>query len=227
MIRTAEDAIYALSERTYDNRKQLRQQNLQRRNQVTDLYGVVFHAQGDADNPAEFYISISPDLAYYERFQFKLNIQPYLANVKGGTTNTAVTVNTTSLSVSGSSVSPNPHGHTSPSHGHTVVSGITSTSMSAQNFSVKIDNENITPYLMDQHGGDWIDGTGLFPSKDLEDEIDNFYDVLDVASMLMAEGNETKKTNLLKPGFKKVEVIGDGFFSVDLFLYVKYSFTNQ
>lgn len=230
MIRTAEDAIYALSERTTENRKQLRQQNLQRRSQITDLYGVVFHAQGDANHDAEFYISVSPDLQYYERFQFKLNIQPYLATVTGATTQTSAVVENTALTVAGGSITPNPHGHTSPAHGHTVVKGISQANMNATQFSISMDDVSITEYLMEQHGGDWIDGTGLFPQGSISasDDIEEFYDILDVASVMMAEtGGEDKKTKLLRPGFKKMKISGNGFFSVDLYLYLKYSFTNQ
>lgn len=230
MIRTAEDAIYALSERTTENRKQLRQQNLQRRSQITDLYGTVLHAQGDANNPAEFYISVSPDLQYYERFQFKLNIQPYLAAVTGATEQTSINIGNTSLTVAQGAITPNPHTHTNAAHTHTVVKGISKANMSADTFSISVDGVPITEYLIEQHGGDWIEGVGLYPGEAISDDndIEDFYDILDVASVMMAEsGGEAKKTKLLRPGFKKVAISGNGFFSVDMYLYLKYSFNNQ
>lgn len=227
MIRTIEEAIIANSERAYDNRQNLRRKDLQRRNQVTDLYGDVFHAQGDATNPARFYISVSPDLIYYERFQFKLEIQPFTASVKGATTNTAVTIEKTSLSGTDGSISPNPHGHTSPAHGHTIVNGVSKTNVNADTFRFIVDGIDITPYLMEQHGGDWIEGEGLYPTTGLDEDVENFYDLLDVATLLVAEGKEEQKTKLLAPGFKKVEIDGNGFFGVDLFLYLKYPHLNR
>ena len=222
MIKTMEQAVIANSERSYDNRRNIRQKDLQRRNQVTDLYGIPFTRQGDAGNDAVFYISISPDLVYYERFQFKLAIQSFTANVKGATVGTAATIENTSLSVSGGSISPNPHGHTSPAHTHTLVNGITQTQVTADQFTMSVDGIDITPYLAEQHGGDWVDGEGLWPTPDLDDDIEDFYDLLDVASLMEAEQSGYRES-LLKPGFKEVRIGSNGPFSVTLYLYTKYN----
>lgn len=68
-------AIEMVAERTSENRSELRKSRFQRRTEFTDLYGVPFYAESDDNNKAEFYISISPDLVYFLRFQFKLDIQ--------------------------------------------------------------------------------------------------------------------------------------------------------
>ena len=72
---TYEEALNRIAEVTKDSRDELRKSRLQRRTEFTDLNGVPFVAQGDADHPAQFYISISPDLVYFLRFQFKLHIK--------------------------------------------------------------------------------------------------------------------------------------------------------
>lgn len=69
-----ERSIAILAERTTDNRKDISQKNRQRRNQVTDLYGVEYQRDGSSGNPATFWISISTDMLYLERFQCKIMI---------------------------------------------------------------------------------------------------------------------------------------------------------
>lgn len=71
-----------LAEKTYDLKKNMSEKDKQRRNQVVDLYGVDFyresHLTSDGEHLASIWVSISPDLVYYERFQFKL----YIANTE-------------------------------------------------------------------------------------------------------------------------------------------------
>lgn len=70
---TYEEALNRIAERTSDNVRELRKSRFQRRTEFTDLYGIPFYFESDNDR-AEFYISISPDLVYFMRFQFKLQI---------------------------------------------------------------------------------------------------------------------------------------------------------
>lgn len=219
------DAIVKLAEKTVDNSQVLKKTRLQRRTEFTDLYGVPFTAQGDANNPATFYISISPDLVYYLRFQFKLHIQPFTSTVTGGTGSATVTVNDRSLSVSGSSVSPNPHSHTTQSHTHNIINGITVEHTAADDFRVLVDGIDITAYLIAQQDGEWIEGEGIYPSDELVDdeEIPNSYDLLEVASTMYAEGNEEDAETILKPEFKEISVASNAPFAVTLYLYCKHS----
>lgn len=220
---TAESFLNRLAEKTVDNTNQLRRGVQQRRNGMEDLYGVVFDAAGDANYPASFYISISPDLVYYERFAFKFIIKPYQTRVTGGTTSSLVTVNGTSLSVSDESVSPNPHSHSTQYHSHTVIKGISEINTYSSQWSVKINNVDITDYLIEQHNGAWMNGEGIYPSENMTD----FYDILDVACMLNAEGETEKRDKLLVPGFKKVEIFSNAHFCVQAYLYLKLSHVNR
>jgi len=74
---TFESAVNRLAERVSDVSQESRNIRLQRRNQVVDIYGMEFTRQGDIEKPASFYISISPDLIYFERFEFKVIIESF------------------------------------------------------------------------------------------------------------------------------------------------------
>ena len=81
---TFESAINRLAERTADRREESRNVGLQRRNQVVDIHGMEFTRQGDGvDRPAIFHISISPDLIYFERFEFKIIIESFRIPIIG------------------------------------------------------------------------------------------------------------------------------------------------
>lgn len=221
-IMTYEQYLNRLAEKTYDNTKQLRQSTLQRRNGMEDLYGVMFSADGDAENPATFYISLSPDFVYLQRFAFKFVIKPYSTTIKGGTSSVVVDVKPTNLSVSGDSITPNPHEHGTEPHTHNIINGKAFVPTTSTYWRVKIDGVDITAELIEQHDGEWINGEGIFPNNRLED-VEDFYDILDVASLLDAQGRTADREKILYPRFKKVEIVSDAPFSVDSYLYVKYS----
>lgn len=194
---TYEKALGIVAERTYDNRMDIRQKNVQRRNSFVDLYGIPHYAKSDEDNKATFYVSISQDYIYLNRFQFRLS----MLKVKGG------------------------------------------------NFRVFIENEEITDYLKEQQGGDWIEDEGLYPldltdedpstvDDDLNDDEYSYYDILDIAQVIQAEANtktdedektalEKKRRSLLKAGFKKIEITSDASFEVTMYLYLKLSNMNR
>lgn len=222
-----DEALARISERTADNYQYMKENLRQRRNQVTDLYGVEFYRQADGGSPAEFYISVSPDMVYLERFQFKLIIQPFMSTVAaGGVQSTTVQVNTTSLSVTEDGndykVTPNPHRHTTVAHSHNITGGVALTPTTADDFEVWIDGVDVTPYLMAQYGS-WISGQGVFPSAKIGED----YDILEVASDLVAEGDKSAADKLLRPGYKKVEIKSSSPFSVVMVLYLKLSHLNR
>lgn len=249
MILTLEQYLNRLAEKSVDNTKQLRKQVQQRRNGMEDLYGIEFTHNGDATHPATFYVSVSPDLVYYERFAFKFIIEPFASSVAGvSLTGSGMTIGETSLSVSGSgggssvisgtstlddpsvggAITPNPHTHTASSGAMSADAnyGINKISTSSAEWRVEIADVDITEYLIEQHDGAWINGQGIYPTNRVEDKED-FYDILDVACMLNAEGRTSDKNKLLAPGFKKVEVYSDAPFGLTAFLYLKYSHLNR
>lgn len=239
---TYAQALNRVAEVTKNNKDELRKSRLQRRTEFTDLNGVPFVAQGDATHPAQFYISISPDLVYFLRFQFKLHIQPLISTVTGGggsissvdpteldfNTETKVLSNSSTLEVSSDGVSPNPHSHTASGSGGGVQYGIKYIHTTSDNFTVKIHGIDITDYLIEQQDGDWIDGEGVYPTNKNEDDTD-YYDVLQVAT-LMYNGSESDKDDaqkLLKPEFKLMEIESDAPFRVTMYLYCKYSVVGR
>ena len=196
---TYERALGIVAERTHDNRKDIRQKNLQRRNPVTDLYGIPHYAEGSANDPALFYISVSKDFTYYNRFQFRLAVK------------CADSVGNFKISMSDTS---------------------------------NLWSIDLTDYLQEQHGGDWIEGTGLYPQDfqddptDEDETVDDYYDILDVAQVIQAEMESTsdedekkaldvKRRRLLMPGFKEIKIEADGNFTVTLYLYLKYASVNR
>lgn len=215
-----------LSEKTLDNTRQLKRDLHQRRNGMEDLYGVCFSANGDAQNPASFYISLSPDYVYLERFSFKFVIKPFTTTIKGGTDSAVVQVDNTSLSTIGSSISPNPHTHGTQPHTHNVVNGVAFVNTTSSNWRVKIDGIDITPYLIAQHNGAWISGEGIYPTNQLTD-VEDFYDILEVCDVLTDEGRIAERDQILASTFKKVEIVSDAPFGVDAYLYLKYPHSNR
>lgn len=224
---TYDEILNRLAERTSDNTKQLRRGVQQRRNGMEDLYGVMFSADGDEDAPATFYISLSPDMVYLQRFAFKFVIKPFATTVKGGSTSATVIVEGTELLFNEEQLLvPNPHTHLTLPHTHNMTSGKTFIDTTSDYWRVKIDGIDITAYLREQHNNQWIDGEGIYPTNRLEDQED-FYDILDVCSMMIANGESTKADKILEPKFKKVEIVSDAPFSIDAYLYLKYSHMNR
>lgn len=244
MIRTYDDAISAIAERTHENTQAIKRMKTQRRVSFVDLYGIPFSVQGDANYPATFYISMSPDLVYYERFAFKIVIESFTSTVTGvdggsivigdttlsggGTYSADIISGTSTLddSSSGGGITPNPHTHPVTGDLGGLTYGIKKQATASQNWRLLIHDVDVTAYLMEQQDGEWINGEGIFPSKNLKGEED-MYDILDVACMLEAEGNTTDRDKLLMPEFKKVEIISDSPFKATMHLYLKYSHLNR
>ena len=222
MILTEEQLLFRAVERTAANHEDIKQKNRQRRNQVTDIYGVEYTRQGDSNTPATFYLPVSPASAYLERFSFKLIIQPFSSTAGSGTESATVDVNNRSLSISGSSISPNPHDHSTQPHTHNLVSGIALTHTTATDFRVAIEGIDVTPYLMAQYG-EWIDGEGVYPSM----EIDEDYDILEVASDFEAEGRTSDVNKLVRSGYKPVTITSNAPFQVTMVVWIRFSHVNR
>ena len=224
-LRKANAIQQRMAERIIDGLQHDRQNQNQRRNQVVDLYGVEYTRQGDSSNPATFYISVSPDMVYYERFEFKIIVQPFSIPIAGGSTdftNINVEVANRSLSTNGSSITPNPHNHsatvTPNPHSHNISAGVTQSSGAVNDFEIWIEDIDMTPYLKAQFPDEWINGDGVFPSNALDK-----YDVLKAAGFLPS----WQQGIVLTPGFKKVELRAKGTFSVSLINYLKLSHVNR
>lgn len=226
-----------LSEKTLDNSRQLKRDVHQRRNGMEDLYGVCFTSNGDANNPATFYISLSPDYVYLERFAFKFVIKPYTSSVAGASGGGGAS-SPTSLEVDSEvengtstlteSIYPNPHIHSGGGGSTTLNYGVHKISTSSSSWRVRIDGIDITSYLEAQHGtSPLFTGEGIYPSQSLK-SIHDFYDILEVCDVLTDEGRTAERDQILDPSLmKKVEVVSDAPFGVDLYLYVKLPHLNR
>lgn len=240
---TYEEYLNMLSERVLDNSRQIRHDKHQRRNGMEDLYGVCFSANGDANHPATFYISLSPDYGYLERFAFKFVIKPYTSSVAGVSGGGEMTIGETELSGGGSGeyiiggtstlaedssgISPNPHTHSASGSIGGLDYGVHKVNTTSTTWSVKIDGIDITPYLIAQHDGEWISGEGIYPNTKLEDDIENFYDILEVCDVLTSEGETAKREQILRSRFKPIQIGSDKPFGIDCYMYLKYSHTNR
>ncbi len=233
MARTVstEKFLNTLAERTVDNTRLLKRDINQRRNGMEDLYGVAFTEYGDASNPASFYISISPDMVYLERFAFKFVIEPYQTTVTGGTDNAIVQVNNRSLSINNDAITPNPHNHSTEPHTHNLITGKSFVHTTSTYWEVWIAGVNITDYLREQVSNipnGWLGqkGEDIYPNTRLDDVI-YFYDILDVASVMDAQGRTEEREKLLIPEMKKVEIKSDAPFGIQAYLYLKLSHVNR
>ncbi|MEE0897440.1 MAG: hypothetical protein U0L88_07415 [Acutalibacteraceae bacterium] len=250
---TLDQYLNALSERTLDNTRQLKRDVHQRRNGMEDLYGVCFSANGDASHPARFYISLSPDYVYLQRFAFKFVIKPYRSTVSGVSgsgsleideTSLSVSVNETSDVISGTStladtangsVTPNPHKHTATGDLGGLSYGVKEIDTASTNWRIKVSGVDITPYLKEQQDIDpsdpLFDMSGaterVFPNTQLKEDVENFYDILDVASVMYAEGETENAEELLKSEFKRVEIFSNQPFGCDAYVYMKYCMLNR
>lgn len=195
-------ALNILSENVYDLKRKSKRQNLQRRNGNVDIYGYEFYRQGDVNAPAEFGISISQDLVYFERFEFKLIIQPFLSSVSGAG------MSPVDLQINGNNqIVPNPHTHA-------LTAGISSSASATSGYRIEIEGIDLTAHFMAQFDGEWINGEGIYPRDDLSN-----YDVLKACGYLSDEDRH----KILSAGYKKIRIYANAPFNVTLVNYLKYS----
>jgi len=193
---TLDSAINRIAERTVENRRFWKQAINQRRNTFVDIYSVPYELKyqgksGD-DYIYETHISISPDMEYYERFLFKLEVH------------TASTIDDFEVDYG---FLPNEEGVTR--------------------------FVDITDYLIVQNGDldDWITGDGFYPTEAEDEETPyeaDFFNMLEVADSLMAEGRESDKNRLTRSGMHIMRVKSDvRLDSVTALLFLKYSVVNR
>lgn len=219
---TQDEFLSRVAERVVDNKGLLSRGLRQRRNQAVDLMGIEYTRQGGAGIPASFYISISPDMVYVERLEFKLIVQPFTSTSGVSTGVTIPQLQPTELTITGGQITPNPHTHQFVGHTHGVTAGIVQTPTTASDFRVYVEGVDISAYLMAQHGA-WIDGEGVYPDLN----INKNYDLLEVASDMYAEGRKTEGDMLVRSGYKRVDVTSTELFSATLVLYSKISHMNR
>lgn len=243
---TIDEYLNSLSERVIDNTRQLKRDTRQRRNGMEDLYGICFSANGDANYPARFYVSLSPDYVYLEQFAFKFVIKPYTSSV-AGVDSGSISIGETELSVGGDGeyvadgtstlsgsvgeIDPNPHTHETSGSIGGLTYGIKKINTSSTHWEVWIGGVNITDYLRVQHSdydNHWLGekGMNVYPNNELGHPED-FYDILEVCDLLTDEGEIEKREKILEPKFLEVEVKSDAPFGLDAYLYLKYPHTNR
>lgn len=256
MRMTIDEALNRIAERAYANKQDIRQQNVLRRNQVVDLYGVEYTRQGDNNNPASFYISISPDLVYLERFEFKLIIQPFLSTGGSSTTGTSLSITD---SGGGNTLIIN-------SNGDYDLTGY-------DNVIVNVGSDDEVPVMGKSDGTGGSSQYGVNPNPhshginagittvptDATDfrvliegidvtaylmaqhggawiagqgiypslKIGDNYDILEVAGDLIDEGRDADAQKLTRPGYKSVQITSAKPFQVTLVLYLKLSHINR
>lgn len=213
MINSLSDALSVVAEKTYDNTRSIKKGNRQRRDEFVDLYGIEFTKNGSADSPAVFHVSVSGDAAYLERFQFKIVIESFQVMAD-------MALTSTSLSITGNdNISPNPHNHQ-------LVAGVTNIPVTSDDFEVECEGIDITPYLRAQcedNDWNWFDGEGVYPSTELEQS----FDLLQVACDMKAEGNDDDADKILRQGWKPIKLRGSEPFSATMVLYLKYQHMNR
>ena len=88
MILTQDQFVSRIAERVVDSRQLLAQDLKQRRDQVVDIQGVEYHRSmfmepGTPIPIARIPIAVSPDLIYWERFEFKISVYAASQGVDG------------------------------------------------------------------------------------------------------------------------------------------------
>lgn len=227
------EAITKVAKRTNAVSKDARQKNRQRRNKIVELYGIPYIGFGDADHPAEISIAISPGLVYYEQYAFKVEIAPFLSTTKATTGSATVDVNSATVSST-----PSSHDHTTKAHTHSLTGGVELTQPTSGKYGFKIEGVDMKPYFMADQDYDYvnndsnsnfIDGAGVFPSEELDDEDSggNYYDVLAALGDMRADGKEDDAVKVEKGGWKTISISVPGPCMVILHPFIKYSVLNR
>lgn len=88
----------------------------------------------------------------------------------------------------------------------------------ANSFRFVINGIDLTPYFQAQFNGLWITGNGVFPNRGT-----SHYDVLSAVGYM----NEKERNEILDPGYKTIQVFGNGDFDVKVYPYIKYPHCNR
>lgn len=212
-----------VAEKTYQNSKKISQNDRQRRDEFVDLYGIEFARNSNHDNKAKFRVSVSGDAAYMERFQFKLDIEGFQSTAGSETSSVSISENADTVSgdtlILKDTLSPS-------SHKHNIVPGTSTVPAPTSSWTVECEGIDITDYLRAQcveNGWTWINGEGVFPSTELEQS----FDLLEVACDLKAEGREDDANKILRQGWKPITVAANAPFYATMILYLKYQHMNR
>lgn len=206
---TAWKAINILAERAYDNRKQLKQARRQRRTEFVDIYGVPmpmpFVKEENGENIYETRLYVSLDLEYWERFQFKLEVE-----------------------CGDNTIDPDDFkfliGESDPIDASVKPIDI-SAYLESQN-GIWIDGSGYYP------ADEIVDETDEDDEEEVADEAGYFFDILDACSLLWAEGeSDTGKKTLVneitRAGTKIVQVKCPIECDVTFIPFIKYSTINR
>lgn len=200
MIVTLDKALSILGERTFENHQMLRQARRQRRTEYTDIYGVPFESEIDNKKVSEFHLFISPDLEYWERFQFKIR-------VTGANVDEDVGFDPDDFTIKFAYIDEETQDPDDPEKW----------------------TKDLAEYFEAQHGA-WVDNNGYFPSEDISDEeadVEDFYDVLDACTVMWEEGDTTNANRILKAGSKKIQIAAPVDCKITFIPYIKYSTVNR
>ena len=226
-----DDALIKVAERTQNNRKQNRQDTMQRRHQVTEIYGQEYTAQGDSNTPAIVYLPVSKDLVYHEVMELQIRISGFEMPVKGGeTTNASLKLTNTRLEIGSTNIPPNNHSHSlSPNphthelnpnlHSHSLSAGIQTFPSTATEFRLEISGVDITDAIKLEYPSNWIDGNGVFPKSD--DGLLH-YNLLGILPHLQP----WQQNVILSSGLKEIKIYGNGVFKATVAEFFKFSHRN-
>lgn len=89
---------------------------------------------------------------------------------------------------------------------------------SSNSFRFMINGIDLTPYFQSQFNGAWVNKNGVFPNKGTA-----HYDVLSAVGYM----TEKERNEILDPGYKVIQVYGNGDFDVRVYPYIKYNHCNR
>lgn len=196
---TLDQYLNSIAEKTLDNSRQLKRDVHQRRNGMEDLYGVCFSAHATEPKSGRYTARFYISLSpdYVYLHRFAFKFVIMPSITEGE--------------------DPSEGRDWRVSIGTKKVNGV----------YVPVD---VTDYLKEQQDippeDPLFEGEGVYPSNQLDDRED-FYDILDVVSVMYAEGEDDSAEAIIKPIFKPVEISSVKPFSVDAYLYLKYSNCNR
>ena len=196
---TLDQYLNSIAEKTLDNSRQLKRDVHQRRNGMEDLYGVCFSAHATEPKSGRYTARFYVSLSpdYVYLHRFAFKFVIMPSITEGE----------------------------DPSEGRDW--RVTIGTKKVNGVYVPVD---VTDYLKEQQDippeDPLFEGEGVYPSNKLDDRED-FYDILDVVSVMYAEGEDDSAEAIIKPIFKPVEISSVKPFSVDAYLYLKYSNTNR
>lgn len=199
MALTMGQAIERIAERTVENRELLKRTLVQRRNTPTSIYGIRFYNElVGATKHFETHFTVMPSLEYWMRFGFNLNV----ATIEEG----------------------------APIDPFQFTFEIGNPSIEKKDAEDEEDEGmvDITPYLLEQ-SNEWVDGSGYYPTINWEDgdETSAEYNILDVCSLLEAEGKQDEVDYILEPGVKLVRITSKTPCNIEWIPDISYTTVNR